>query len=340
MSGDRRRAWRSGPRGVTAALVVALAAAVASSCAAGRQMLAPAGELDQYRRARTGATFEARLHDASEYLYAHPKGVFADELAAWVDEVEPRYFEQHWTTPARLRRYLEVLPHGPHADQVRARLERMNDEAAAVASLERKRDEDAERRLGRLRDAEERRRRGLDAVVAALSRLAQVRSFGRPAAALPAAFRADLEPPDVACHPEGCYRQRVLPYAVPSPDGLIERELRWTVGYDTRAGLVERVFITGYSLFDRLAEVATMRRVAEGDGQGRMDAIQAAATIVRNTVETALPQARCERTPVSPVVVHRDCDGLALWVVAGPNPEAPDFIELRASAPAVSMPQP
>lgn len=123
------------------------------------------------------------------------------------------------------------------------------------------------------------------------------------------------------------------------PEGLQQspREAIYDVGLALEQGGVRRAWITGPELFTRLGEAMRVSAVSPTDLVGRAEAIGQATQLLSMAVEAALPASRCEAGAVSPVVLHRLCDGVELRVVSAVNLGDEDQIIVSpapASAPA------
>ncbi len=108
----------------------------------------------------------------------------------------------------------------------------------------------------------------------------------------------------------------VVDYGVPEAKVQVAREAVYDVRMRMEKGGVQAAWITGPDLFTRLGEAVGTSAISSGDIVGRAEAIGQAAEIVAAAVEPVLPAARCAAGAVSPVVLHRVCDGVDLRVVA------------------------
>ena len=99
---------------IRSALVVVLLGG-ALGCASLNTVIAPPGDLADYRAFRVAAYEGTRLARAKTYLDRHPEGTFASEVRRAFEEEEPRFFEAAQQSREGARRYLADLPDGPHA---------------------------------------------------------------------------------------------------------------------------------------------------------------------------------------------------------------------------------
>jgi hypothetical protein len=70
---------------------------------------------------------------------------------------------------------------------------------------------------------------------------------------------------------------------------------------------------------------------------GRAEAISQASQVIELAIEASFPAARCTVEPVSPVVLHRRCDGVELRVVSAVELGDEDRVVI-APAPAALKP--
>jgi hypothetical protein len=98
---------------------------------------------------------------------------------------------------------------------------------------------------------------------------------------------------------------------------LSAREAVYDVGLRLdRDGGVRGAVITGPELFTRIGEAVRVAAVSTTDLVGRAEAIGQATQVLAFAVEPALPASRCAAEAVSPVVLHRVCDGVELRVIS------------------------
>ena len=81
-------------------------------------------------------------------------------------------------------------------------------------------------------------------------------------------------------------------------------------------GGVRAAWITGPELFTRLGEAVRVAAISPTDLVARAEAIGQATQVIASAVEAVLPASRCAAEAVSPVVLHRVCDGVELRVVS------------------------
>lgn len=300
-------------------VAVAGVALLSFACSSAGQLTADVNDYAAYRRVRVASTRELRLTRAWAYLEAEPSGRFRAEVLAWFMPAEATFFESAGTRRERLRRYLELLPNGPHASEARERLR----ELEAVAERRREHEEEVvgealtvTRRLAR---AERRRRAFVEEFSGWVARLGALRSFGERTSALSGEFLyalREVEPP-ARCDTERCVKTVTLGYMIPEAGRLAPREAVFDVVVSLRDGGVSRVTLRGPELFSRVGEALELRPASESDPGARAEAMGRAADLVRSAVEAALPAARCARAALAPAMVVRECDGVRLTMVAG-----------------------
>ena len=84
--------------------------------------------------------------------------------------------------------------------------------------------------------------------------------------------------------------------------------------------------MTGPELFSRIAETLELRSVAPDDARARLDALTTAIHVVQNALEQSLPALECDRPPVSPVLILRECRGVRAQMIAGRDGSEEDRI--------------
>jgi hypothetical protein len=225
---------------------------------------------------------------------------------------------------------LKAVPLGPEADRAAARLVELEISAEYRARSERAFDERVAKIEGRLQAAEVGRHELLSGVVRWVKRLVAIRSWGGRTSDLDSDFiyAYRLESPAARCDDDTCTKTVDVGYAI--PDGKVQspREAIYDVGLSLVKGGVSAGWVTGPDLFTRLGEAVRVAAVAPTDWVGRAEAIGQTASLLAVAVEPVLPAARCTAEAVSPVVLHRKCDGLELRVVAALSLGEEDRIEV------------
>jgi len=301
------------------------------SCASTARITGDFGEYRSYREYRVATTLEDRLGAAERYLRAYPQGDYKQEVRAWYVPAEKRYFRLAFNSPERLRAYLDVMPHGPHAEEVADRIGELDSRRIYAERRERRMLSHAQEIEQRLARAAEQRRGFVHEVSRLTELLAATRTFGEPTSELAPDLLVRLRERAPQLHCEGDSCQKVFPfsYAVPEERSLTERSIDVRLRIRLERGLVQELSLSGPELFTRLAEAISVRAVPPLNAQASAEALGQALEIVEAALSGPLPKARCEGEAVSPVVIERRCDGVQLLVVAGTEPGADDLLIVR-----------
>jgi hypothetical protein len=322
-----------------AALSALLALVV--GCAASERTFASRRDYWAYRQFRLADTTLEALRQSNRYLKDLPEGRFRPEVAAWFAKHEPAFYRAALDRPSLLRAYLAALPDGPNAERVIDRLV----ELEALREYRAKQLQRQEHAIGRIGQELSRAQEQREAVVLALTDfirlLADVRSFGRPTEQLnhELLFRLRLSKPSMRCDAEACTKSVRLPYAIPEAKQLVLREAVFDVELRLERGLLRAATLRGPELFSRLAEASSLTPVQASDFASRLDAIAKVTALVENTLEPRFPAASCAREVVAPVILRRDCDGIALELTAGGEPGAADLLVVRPAPSAATPPK-
>jgi hypothetical protein len=86
-------------------------------------------------------------------------------------------------------------------------------------------------------------------------------------------------------------------------------------------------------LFSRVAEAIELKQVAPDDAHARLEAMTTALYVAQNALEAALPAAECDRPPVSPVLIRRECRGVRAEMIAGRDASEEDRIIVEPLSP-------
>lgn len=296
-----------------------LGAVLLSGCGVwGQRLLAPSPDYELYRQTEVAPTLEERLSAAWLYLKQYPSGAFRRDVHQWFREIEPQYFLQARASRARLRRYLEALPDGPHAAEARARVTELERAESAQARREEQALERARSVTDRLDAAEDARNAFMRAVADWVRWLTQIESWGLPTHELDHelihAFR--VVPPVATCGTTHCVKQVSMTYAIPAEGRLAERIAIFDVMLTLDAGAVVRAELSGPDLFSRVGEAAQRVPVAADDPQRRAEAIGAARQLVEGVLEERFPGAQCAGEAVAPVILERACHGVRVRLIA------------------------
>lgn len=320
-----------GAFGVTR-LVLAGVVALATACGAGRQWTSGRDEYRLYRTARVASTEEQRLGAAHRYLERYPDGVYRDEVRDYFDRAEEAYFYGSRESLPKLRAYLAAMPDGPRAKAVASRIVELESTRAASQRREQRFQDKVERIESTLADAADSRRRFLYDVTEWSRLLAGIRTFGEPTSRLDheLIYRFRLSEPRGVCAADRCLKQLSLSFQIPDAGKLRRRDVSGSVELELDARGVVRARFSAKDLMSRVGEVVELKPVADSDPQSRAEAIARAVTVFAGAVEVSLPEARCGRAPVSPVVLLRECDGVRLSLVAATSSEEHDALVVEA----------
>lgn len=304
--------------------------ALASGCGFdGRRVVASSPEYDLYRQTRVAPTLEGRLGFAWEYLERYPDGEFRADVRAWFRRAESDYFVYAGPSQRRLRRYLAVLPSGPHAADARLRLAELEQAALVAKQKEASVIERARAVSAELEQADVARKRFLELAADWVERLTEPRGFD---AEFVHAFR--IETPTASCDDQRCVKQFTMNYSIPEGGKLSERVAVFDVILTFDGAKVARGELIGPDLFSRLGEATQRLAVPAADGQRRAEAIGATEQLLAAVMEARFPRDICAGAPVSPVVLERSCRGVRVQVVAALEVGSEDRIVVEPVASA------
>jgi len=280
---------------------------------------------------------EARLAAAHTYLKKYPHGAYAGEVRAYFDEAEPAFFRSRERDPKGLASYLEALPAGPHAKEVRSRLAAIRENTSRPDSLS-VAAEATEARLAAVAKARERAASELTFFVDGFS---DPDAYATPLTEGPAdllvAFALALPAP--VCKPvesgRVCEKEVTADFAVPSPNGPVERQMSYVVTVrEDPAGRPTSARIEGEELFSRLEEARSLRPVDPTSVDDRVAAVTRAVELVTASFEARVSgDSSCRKDVRVPEVARYECKGMRAVAIAGTEPGAPDAIELGPVAP-------
>ncbi|MCA9640758.1 MAG: hypothetical protein H6718_36415 [Polyangiaceae bacterium] len=310
-----------------AALLAALLAAPGCG-GVWQQVSASPDEFERYRVAKSAPEVGERLQAASDYLKVYPQGNYADELRAWFAKMEPSYYARLKTRSSGLRAYLERLPDGPHANAAREKLAELEMVRGFALQHSRELTQEAQDLEAKLAGAERLR----DALVAEYAtwvrELAAIDTYDAPTSELHAEFIRHwrVDSPPAKCRGDACAKLVSLPYAIPAGGKLRARRAIFDVRLQLKRGRVQRAWITGPDLFDRLSEALSLSAVRPNDPLAHAEAIARAVQLTEQMLEHAFPMQQCSQVAVSPVVVNRQCQGRKVRVIAAVEPGEEDQI--------------
>jgi hypothetical protein len=297
--------------------LLTVACSIACADVANRAIV-PVPEYTDYRAFRVANTAEHKLGAGYEYLKRHPDGTYRDEVRLWLGRASKAYVRSAWDDPRRLEAFLAEVPAGPVADRAVVRMVELTVHSEYQSERDRVLDERAERLVHRLADAEEGRRALVVGVAGWAKRLSAIRNWGARTSELDGdiIYHFRLTEPAARCTETECVKTVMVSYAVPEGKAQSDREAVYDVGMRLEDGGVRAVWITGPELFTRLGEAVNVAAVSSTDLVGRAEAIGQATQVIALAIEQAFPSARCTVEAVSPVVLHRRCDGAELRVVS------------------------
>ncbi|MEZ4371621.1 MAG: hypothetical protein R3B07_12385 [Polyangiaceae bacterium] len=188
-------------------------------------------------------------------------------------------------------------------------------------------------------------RRSRDALVGEYAswvrQLAAIDSYDQPTSELEPEFIRHwrVDTPPAKCRGDVCVKLVSLPYAIPAGGKLRARRAIFDVRLKLKQGRVQRAWITGPDLFDRLSEALSLSAVRPDDPLAHAEAIARAVQLTEQMLEHAFPMQQCSQVAVSPVVVSRQCQGKKVRVVAAIEPGEEDQVVFEPIW-AVVEPQP
>lgn len=298
---------------------------------------ASSAEYGAYRQTRVGPTFEARLAASHAYLKKYPHGAYADEVRGYFEEAEPVFFRSRERDPRGLASYLETLPSGPHAREVRSRLAAIRENTSGPDSLS----VAAEATEARLAANAKARERAASELTFFVDGLTDPEAYAGPLPQGPAdllvAFALALPAP--VCKPADigrlCEKEVTADFVVPSPNGVVERQMSYVVTLaEDASGRPTRARIEGEELFSRLEEARSIRPIDPTSVDDRVAAVARAVELVTASFEARVSgDSSCRKDVRVPEVAHFECKGMRAVAIAGTEPGAPDVIELGPVTP-------
>jgi hypothetical protein len=290
---------------------VALVAGLLLGCASTAPITGDFDDYAAYRRARLAMTREQRLGASLAYLDAFPRGDFREEIRDWFVPAESRYFRLAQDNPERLRAYLQVMPHGPHAEQVAARLAELATRRVFAERRDARALAQARGVQSALADAAAARHEFLAEWLALVELVAGVRTFGEPTSALASdlIWQFRLREPRGRCVLDRCQKAFSFEYAVPEAKQLAARRADFDLLIELERGQVRSVALRGNRLFSRVAEAAEVRALGAG-AEDRSAALERAVQLVRDVIESTLPESKCAADSGAGYLLVRRCNGV------------------------------
>lgn len=315
---------------MTRLAVVALAA-LAAACGIGQQWTSGRDEYHLYRTTRVAPTEEQRLGAAHQYLTRYPDGAYRNEVRGYFEPAEEAYFYASRDSLPKLRAYVAAMPEGPRAKAVSARIVELESTLAASRRQNQRFLDKVERIESTLAGAAESRRSFLREVTEWSRLLSGIRTFGEPASRLDQELVQRLGLTDAGiCSADRCRKELPLSFEIPDAGKLRRRDVPASVELELDTQGVVRARFAAKELMSRVGEVIELKPAVEGDLQARAEAIARAVTVFAAAIEARVPEARCGRPPVSPVVLLRECDGVRVSLVAATSSDELDALVVEA----------
>ena len=301
-------------------------------CSTFRPMIADDQDASDYRKFRTAAHEGRRLGYADDYLAAHPKGAFAEEVRTTFQAEEEAYFERAKASRQAAREYYEFLPRGPHAEQAISLITAFDTDLEEKALLE------VVRRVryneATLEVAASARRRVGETVLAAIGALSDDNVYGARIQDAPDSVHRVLAPPfdvtRVGIMTWGFFptsQETDLFFLLPTRP---ERESRVaTIKVELLRDEAARIrggMISGEDLFVRWQEADLIAALDPTQISDRTEAGIHALEILGGALEARFPRETCSVPPPEGALYARACRGLSVSVVMGESAGAVDRI--------------
>lgn len=310
-----------------------LAGALMAGCHAGRTLVAPSGDLADYRAFRVAAAPGTRLARAAHYLDRHPHGVFADEVQDAFDREEAAYFARAQTDAAAAREYLADLPRGPHADAAVALLRALGssvEDAELQDIATRVRHEDV-----RFEFAAEQRRRVGEAVLGAVGAVLDDGVFGSRREELPPAVARELTGPSASTWGSlPLRRDQDLFFWLPTRPERESRLLTLSVVLSAQDERVTEARVEGQGLFATWAEADRLAKLDASRPEDLRAIEEHAMDRLGGALERRFPVGACEDRKSPGEWFHRACGGWEARVVPSPSAGGVDSIVVRGPSHA------
>ena len=306
------------------AVFAALLCTLLPACAIGRAVVAGDDDLADYRGFRVAAHEGVRLARAEQYVAAHPKGLWIDEVRQAFDAEEPAYFERSSASRAKTSEYLADLPHGPHAEAAIALLTAFDTHLEDLATEKMMRD--ARHTEATLDHANVQRHAVGETVLADIAALLDAALYGSPSRALPEATRAALGFGATSTwgRPEP-RRSRDLFYSIPTHLARESRIATVKLEILFAGDVAVSGRISGPDLFVHWTEADTVTTLDPTLPEARASSAAHVAEVLTGALEARLPAARCS-VPSPGDVIARRCDGWSVIATQADVPGQPDVI--------------
>jgi hypothetical protein len=288
-----------------------------------------------YRATRVAPTLEERLRAADRYLREAPGGPHTEQVRAFYEKEEEKYFLHAFNRLPNLYAYAEALPQGPHIEDVHGRIVFLEAKLRERSRRDVEDDAKAAAMLAQLASADTKRRAFVGVVKDWAARLLAIQSFGEPTSELAdeTIFAFRLSEPRGACQGDHCRKLLELSYPVPGQRELVERAAVIEIQLELEAGLLSRARLAGPELWTRLAEALSLKPLPKPTPEERADAVSRAAMLMRALLERRFPAAECDVPAAAPAVVVRRCHGLSAVMQAASTPTEDDVLEIAPLGP-------
>ncbi len=302
-------------------------ATLGTGCAELRTIVAPTGDLEDYRAFRVAAAEGTRLSRAKRYIDLHPNGTWIREVRAAFEAEEPRYFEEAQASREGIRRYLADLPDGPHADAALSLL------IAFGSSMQDAELRDIARHVqyedAKLEAAAVQRRAVGEAILAAVGVLLDDDVYGSPRSEAPPKLRGLLvgkDAPTWGAVP-GRHEDDYF-FLLPTRPERESRLLTLEISVTETSGVVTGAVVEGSDMFVRWAEADQIVRLDASAPEDRTQAQVHAMSRLEGALERRFPSASCPDIKKDRELYHRACNGWEAAVVPGAKAGDKDAIIL------------
>lgn len=293
-----------------------------------RQVLAPSGDLADYRAFRVAAHEGTRLSRAQAYLKEHPNGRFVDEVRAAFEVEEPRYFETAQQSRENARRYLANLPNGPHAEAAVAML------VAFDSSMQDAELRDIARRVlyedAKLESAAKQRRAIGESILTAVGVFQEDAILGKPRTEGPIELRDLMRgPTPTTMGTVPATREEDFFFLLPTRPERESRLLTLEISVIEENGLVVGGRLEGSDVFIRWAEADQIVKLDPSSPDDRTESLVHAQDRLGGAFEARFPAKTCPDAPQGKELLHRTCNGWEVIVTPGSSAGDKDSIVIR-----------
>ena len=304
-------------------------------CGSMRTIIAPSGDLADYREFCVAAHEGTRLKRAQTYLARHPNGSFAVDVRKAFEIEELAYFAKAQASQEAARRYLADLPDGPHAPAALALLVAFDSsmEDAELRDLARKvRYEDVT-----LEAAAKQRRAVGDAILSAVGVLLDDASYGSSRTTPPiSVLLGGRIPSTIGGIPTS--REDDYFFLLPTRPQRESRLLTLVTSVREVDGLVIEGAVEGSDMFVRWAEADEIVKLDPASPNDRTEAFVHAHERLAGALEARFPSTSCPEQEAPGELLHRRCaasEGWEVVVTTGGSAGDRDSIVIRGKRSVV-----